>query len=474
MQIMKALSTVTKNLKTKITISLLIFAVSFNTLATTQSSVGMGAVTLGSMGVFMGLATGVAVAMTGGVALGALGVAVLITESQSSSPTTSNNSIEINLDPNKPLKTPDGWTPPVPPSIQPTPPNSIPSNITYSNGSTGGFSSQQLAAESFVADMDANNGARYVTSLISVVPDGNKFTINFTTTDINNGSSGTGSQNGSYTATCSSGYIPATYDVNNKIATCSAVTPELVPKPITGTDAIVRTGDTFSRDPKQNPADNSPQVIVTPSTVVVVSNDGSVTTVNINPDGTTSVTTKKPNPYDSNTTETKTDLSAPDAQGKVSVIGITSAQTTGQGTANTGTGAGQLDISGLNKETTQKSIDTTLKDIKKAVECKPPDCEIPASTMMADKQAIADEIKKTTDMVSDSVNESDTFETSLGWSTWFPNFPTGACTPYQLHVLTSTVNWDFCPYIQKLNELLGWLFALFGAWTITSKLFEKD
>ncbi len=461
----------------RLLISFLILAViNLPAQANTQQAVGTGGLVVGSMGVYMAVATGTVIAATGGLAIAAIGAAILISNASSPPSNSSSAPIQIDLNPNVPLKTPEGWTSPTSGSTQPTPPNSQSANRLFADGFSGFIHSTDTAAcNSFVAHMNANPPASGMTYTFSSVTQFSDTTsrcfANWTRPST--GESGSTDQYMSSVSSCPNGYTASSYDSNNQPATCALNSPETVAKPETNQDRIQRVGNTFQRDPKQNPADTNPTtaVNVTSNTVTVNGADGSKTVVTINPDGTSNVTTTAPNVNDSNSTKTSTDFSAPNGDGNVSVIGKTSQQTTGQGTANTGTGEGQLDISSLNKEVTQKSIDTTLKDIKTSLDCD--SCTLPTDKTPEQKAQIDSEIKKTTDSLDGAVSDYGLYK-DLGWSTWVPTFPSGSCTPFTFRVVTQTVSWNFCPKIAMLNELLGWLMSLFGAWTITSMFFKKD
>lgn len=57
---------------------------------------------------------------------------------------------------------------------------------------------------------------------------------------------------------------------------------------------------------------------------------------------------------------------------------------------------------------------------------------------------------------------------------WTP--PVGACTATQAATLSNgaVVNFDICPTVNNIRDVLGWLFALFGAIEVYSQLFKKN
>lgn len=440
-----------------------------------QNLSGTTLATAGSMGVYMGLATGTAIAVTGGLALGLVGAAILIDNALSENSNSSNTALTIELDPNKPFITPSGWTAPTGTNKQPTPPTNggpavlsyvMPSGIPEAAKQT--FTDITQAANFLISYNNTYNGQNF--SLVSVNATNSSFVYQ----------NHTGSQN-TYTMnrTCPAGYSNAT-------ATCTLATPTAVIKPKVGRQQIVRQGNTFVQDAQINPSDKLPATVanVTSNKVVVNDSNGNTTTVEINSDGSTTITRNTVN-GDGTSTSTKTKLSAPDASGKTVVEGQSTEKVAGSGTQTTnntnnysssggGTGT-NIDISSLNKEATQAQINAKLGDIKTTLEenlhCD--DCTLPEDKSAEEKAAIEAEIKKSTDTLENAVNDYGLFK-DMGWSNWIPEFPTGSCSPFTGTVMTKQVTWDICPYVAKLNELIGWLFNLFGAWTLTSMFFRKD
>lgn len=192
----------------------------------------------------------------------------------------------------------------------------------------------------------------------------------------------------------------------------------------------------------------------------------------------TSTTTTTTNPVNPTTPSTQTTNTYTYDTSTGAVTSVSSSNTTVvNNTYNTPTdgvpSSDPLDISSLSKEVTQAGIHSDTTSILNEIKCT--DCVLPSDTTQANKDLINAETKKTTDMLTNvATTDYEHFENDLGWTTWVPTFPTGSCTPFIFNVLTQTVHWDFCPYIAKLNELLGWLFALFGAWTITAMFFGKE
>jgi hypothetical protein len=62
------------------------------------------------------------------------------------------------------------------------------------------------------------------------------------------------------------------------------------------------------------------------------------------------------------------------------------------------------------------------------------------------------------------------------WFSWVWTPPIGTCSSSMFTgtVRGYVVNWDICPWVDKIREVIGWLFALFAAMNIYSNLFRKE
>jgi hypothetical protein len=60
------------------------------------------------------------------------------------------------------------------------------------------------------------------------------------------------------------------------------------------------------------------------------------------------------------------------------------------------------------------------------------------------------------------------------WFSWVWTPPVGVCAPFQGTVHGYAIAWDLCPWVNNIRDALGWLFALFGAWTIYGYMFKGD
>lgn len=430
-----------------------------------QRQVGLAAIGTGSLGVFMALATGTAIIASGGLALAAVGGLILI--SSESNPTKSSTGLSIHLNPNEPLVTPPNWIPPVPPAIQPTAPNTAPKNIHYEIGaSPTKFTSHNEAALSRLnVGTDCQNGGCSITLVTVIDPAWTRHEVRKNGTFITN------------LDTYERHTCPTGYNINGTFPnqTCTTTTPQNIQKPKMDKMQVIRTGNTFQIDPKINTADIIPNDVVSVTSNKVTANhaDGSKTEVTINTDGTSELTVTTPQ-SDNTTKKVTSKFSPPDTTGNVTTIGTSQQITDGTGTLNnpnTGNGT-TIDLpTDYNRETTQQDIKTKVTEIADSLKCD--DCELPEDTTDEDQQKINDEIKKSTDMLEDIEGDYGMFK-DIGWTNWVPTFPTSTCSPISGTIANQTVTWDLCPHIAKLNELIGWLMNLFGAWTITGMFFRRD
>lgn len=139
--------------------------------------------------------------------------------------------------------------------------------------------------------------------------------------------------------------------------------------------------------------------------------------------------------------------------------------------------AQQLDTSGLNQEGTQQRIaismtqaNDKLKTINDSLNCT--DCTVLPNPTTQQVQNVKDENTKVTDIFGTQATDQAGFH-NLGWSTWVPDFPSSNCSPYTFTLQGHSLTWNYCPYIAKLNELMGWLLAIWGCFTISGMFFNK-
>lgn len=55
-----------------------------------------------------------------------------------------------------------------------------------------------------------------------------------------------------------------------------------------------------------------------------------------------------------------------------------------------------------------------------------------------------------------------------------PVFNKQACQPFTGHILGKPITWDVCPYVEMLNQVIGWLMTLFSLYTMVQIGIKKD
>lgn len=87
-------------------------------------------------------------------------------------------------------------------------------------------------------------------------------------------------------------------------------------------------------------------------------------------------------------------------------------------------------------------------------------------------QKVTDMNKSITDLL-DPI--ADQYTSDKGkWFSWVWTPPVGQCEPITGSVHGKTVNWDLCPYVYKVRDVIGWIFAIFGAWIIYNEMFRRE
>jgi len=79
------------------------------------------------------------------------------------------------------------------------------------------------------------------------------------------------------------------------------------------------------------------------------------------------------------------------------------------------------------------------------------------------------DLKEITDEIAEGYSAS-----KGNWFSWVWSPPVGVCTPYQGSIHGKSVSWNICPYIANVRDVIGWLFALYGAWTVYNQMFKRE
>jgi hypothetical protein len=418
-------------------------------IASLQTATGWGAVTIGSVGVYMAVATGVTILTGGAAAIGLLGAAILINNETNQPSDQTQAPLVIQLDPNKPLTTPTGWSSPTQPPAT--------SSLTTTYGWTG----DTVSAANDVTPLAACQ-SRWATS---VTADSSTLATFGYYTCRNSVATSVGTVKG-FTK-CPPGYTQSG-------SSCNLSSASSAKKPIMGQQNIVRTGNTFAIDPQINPADINPKVTVTSTQVKVTSTDGSNTTVTINSDGTSTAVTNTP-VTGGNTRVDTTNFGAPTGSG-APVTGTSSATVQGQGSLQTTspTTGTTIDVSALNKEATQQQI--------LAGQCggtNNPKCKVDDSGFTDSKTTADSKITSAKDAIDNVFTDAETKNTnqSGGVGEGLSNpildaIPTDStCINPALDATAHTprVEIPLCEHVADMQPVLKWcvyIFTLFGIWGI--------
>lgn len=169
--------------------------------------------------------------------------------------------------------------------------------------------------------------------------------------------------------------------------------------------------------------------------------------------------------------QTQTTINNITINGTGTVVNTSSTTVPGNiGTASpTSTPVGSISIqfpNDYNKEATQQQVRDELKGVG-----------APEKPDFA-----ADVQQKKTDMNQEITDKLDTVKGEFTadkdkWFSWVWTPPVGSCSPIsagvQVHGQTFA-GWDICPYINQARDVMGWLFAIAGAWSVYNQMFRRD
>lgn len=115
-------------------------------------------------------------------------------------------------------------------------------------------------------------------------------------------------------------------------------------------------------------------------------------------------------------------------------------------------------------------VEQYLSDIKTALSFGQSFDSTAADAQMAN---VKTDNKSSLDKVVSDANSAQAGDENLVSSIYKTPVSFAACVPFTHSVGTRTVTIDICTYTEMLRELLGWLFAVFGAYEIYSTIFRK-
>jgi len=228
------------------------------------------------------------------------------------------SSLSVPLSPNVPLATPSGWTPPASGSTAPIPPNSAAATPYYmlASGDPTHYPDPSSACAAWMANSPG-------WTLIQTTPSCVASFDQNPATHSNMGYS-TGYN-------CPSGYG------NLSGSVCTLVSAPDVNKPADARPGATRTGNAFvsdAHDPDNSGAAATALNFTSSNTNMSASSARQNVSVTIAADGKASVVVSGPGDRPGTTKTTTVDVSAPDANGNVSVLGTITATTQGAGTLN--------------------------------------------------------------------------------------------------------------------------------------------
>lgn len=363
----------------------------------------------------------------------------------------------------RPLDTPPGWTAPASNNVQPAPPSSATQSTIYQvSGYAASGSTPTEACANLLPVVQASNPAWGITS-----------TVLNTSTDCKmyQGATYYGHATIAPAASCPSGYTVSG-------SSCVLSNAASVMKPPDGRCQILASVNGFVIDP-QDPecGDLAAKTGTTvTSTQISTSTPGTGTTssITINADGSRTITNTRAN-ADGKTSTITTINVMPAANGFNGVIsGSSVVVVNGVGSA-ANKSAPLADIKfpdDYNRENTQQQIKTDLDKIKDQTDLSGQQPVNPGAAA-TEKAGYDQETKKITDGLLLAPSDY-TANQVLNWFSWVPTMPLGSCSPITGAVMGKTISWDICRYVTMINETIGWLLALFSAWTVYGVFFRRS
>jgi len=272
------------------------------------------------------------------ISAGTIGAAIgLIKFSEPSKP--ESKPIHIQLDPNTPLITPEGWTDPS------TPPSSAtPQSTTY--WSSSGYTTANGPFNTALEACQAQISYQWPTSGYSTCMVGNQCgRVSGSTCD-----TGIASAIKHTSTQCPSGY-------SSSGGTCTLTEPSSVTKPPKGVDEFKRDGNNLVRDPQQDPTDNSPTVTQpAPNRIEYIDQDtGEKVVIELGSGGEATLTHSVPNTSNNTTTKQTTTISAPSG-GPPAITGKSTQTYTGTGSQVSPDPQENVDCPGCATEITLSNI----------------------------------------------------------------------------------------------------------------------
>jgi hypothetical protein len=379
--------------------------------------------------------------------------------------------IPLGTSRDRPLSTPNGYTAPINNDAQPMPPGTIAGSEGWQTGIYLGWygaagSLNSVSAAFFIWAGYAALGHWSATP--SCVASDANFICTYAAIHVG------------YTdrihlfipyASCPAGYTMSS-------GSCVLSNASLVMKPADGRCQVLASVSGFTVDPQDPECSGlATQTGTTVAPSSITSNkpgwlsNGKVV---VNADGSRTITYSTTNTTNNTTTTTTVNM-VPAAGGQTAMVTGSSVVTvpgTGNLAAPATPAAPTIDFpDDYNREITQGQIKTGIDTLHGDLDSA--GFSQPAAPAVAPADLVIAENKKITDELALSVTTYDNFKL-LDWSTWIPVLPASSCSPVTGNVMGRTVSIDLCPKIAMLNELIGWMLAVYATWSVVMMAFRKD
>jgi len=120
-----------------------------------------------------------------------------------------------------------------------------------------------------------------------------------------------------------------------------------------------------------------------------------------------------------------------------------------------------------NRETTQQAVKSKLDDIQAGTGAPDnPDFQAQLEQKKTDmNQEITEKLEAVPGQYSGDKGS---------WFSWVWTPPVGNCSPWISTIHGQSVSWDVCPYVEKVRDVIGFLLALFGGWSVYNEMFRRN
>lgn len=263
------------------------------------------------------------------------------------------------------------------------------------------------------------------------------------------------------TNACAAGYI-----FNG--TTCVISNPDVVMKPPDGRCQILSGVSGFTVDPQDPECGslNAAGVTVTPNMVSAKGKDGGTNTITLNGDGSRTITDTRISADGKNTIVNNITLApnmvngVPLQDGSATVTGTRTESYAGTGTLVVNTpSAPAIDFpDDYNREVTQQQIRTGVDKIHADLNSDEFVSDLPTASQKAQDDLAAASSDHTTKI--GALPGQYVIAKAFSWPSWVPDVSKSTCSPFTGSVLGKSISINLCPYINQINALIGWIFAL--------------